>query len=150
MSNQEQLSIDNKFSEIGFENDDARVEFLNRNTFSYPYMAQVDPNVKYHIGKMDGKGSRPLTPEEMREYGLIGIPIPLPEGETVESYLLKQPGVHKDDAGNIIYPNGRKQTPEDIKQIERFTHISIKDSLLKYQQQNKLWSQRLVPSCSFL
>lgn len=40
MSNQEQLSIDNKFSEIGFENDDARVEFLNRNTFSYPYMAQ--------------------------------------------------------------------------------------------------------------
>ena len=74
------------------------------------------------------------TPEEMREYGLIGILIPLPEGETVESYLLKQPGVHKDEEGNIIYPNGRKQTPEDIKQIERFTHISIKDSLLKYQQ----------------
>ena len=39
-----------------------------------------------------------------------------------------------DEEGNIIYPNGRKQTPEDIKQIERFTHISIKDSLLKYQQ----------------
>lgn len=94
----------------------------------------LDPNIKAVTAKMDGKGSRPLTPEEMREYGLIGIPIPLPEGETVESYLLKQPGVHKDDAGNIIYPNGRKQTPEDIKQIERFTHISIKDSLLKYQQ----------------
>ncbi len=90
--------------------------------------------VKAVTAKMDGKGSRPLTPEEMREYGLIGIPIPLPEGETVESYLLKQPGVHKDEEGNIIYPNGRKQTPEDIKQIERFTHISIKDSLLKYQQ----------------
>ncbi len=90
--------------------------------------------VKAVTARMDGKGSRPLTPEEMREYGLIGIPVPLPEGETVESYLLKQPGVHKDDAGNIIYPNGRKQTPEDIKQIERFTHISIKDSLLKYQQ----------------
>lgn len=74
------------------------------------------------------------SPEEMREYGLIGIPIPLPEGETVESYLLKQPGVHKDDAGNIIYPNGRKQTPEDIKQIERFVHVSMQDSLLKYQQ----------------
>lgn len=94
----------------------------------------LDPNIKAVTARMDGKGSRPLTPEEMREYGLIGIPIPLPEGETVESYLLKQPGVHKDDAGNIIYPNGRKQTPEDIKQIERFTHISIKDSLLKYQQ----------------
>ena len=94
----------------------------------------LDPNVKYHIGKMDGKGSRLLTPEEMREYGLIGIPIPLPEGETVESYLLKQPGVHKDEEGNIIYPNGRKLTPEEIELSERDAHISWQDSLLKYQQ----------------
>jgi hypothetical protein len=86
------------------------------------------------IGKMDGKGSRPLTPEEMRESGLIGIPIPLPEGETVESYLLKQPGVHKDEEGNIIYPNGRKLTPKDIELRERDAHISWQDSLLKYQQ----------------
>ena len=40
MSDQEQLLIESKFSEIGFENDDARVEFLKRNTISYPYLAQ--------------------------------------------------------------------------------------------------------------
>ena len=82
-------------------------------------------DVKAVTAKMDGKGSRPLTPEEMREYGLIGIPVPLPEGETVESYLLKQPGVHKDEEGNIIYPNGRKLTPKDIEQRERFVHVSM-------------------------
>jgi len=94
----------------------------------------LDPNIKAVTARMDGKGSRPLTPEEMREYGLIGIPVPLPEGETVESYLLKQPGVHKDEEGNIIYPNGRKLTPKDIEQRERFVHVSMQDSLLKYQQ----------------
>lgn len=99
-----------------------------------PNSAANRPEVKAVIAKMDGKGSRPLTPEELAASGLIGIPIPLPEGETVESYLLKHPGVHKDDEGNIIYPNGRKLTPEDIKQIEQIAHISIKDSLLKYQQ----------------
>ena len=29
--------------------------------------------------------------------------MPLPEGETVESYLLKQPGVHKDEEGVYVY-----------------------------------------------
>ena len=64
----------------------------------------------------------------------VTMPIGQAELDRVGDVLLKQPGVHKDEEGNIIYPNGRKQTPEDIKQIERFTHISIKDSLLKYQQ----------------
>ena len=127
-----------KISGINFNGIDG-IEFVRSPEYSivylpFPPIGPLDPNIKAVTVKMDGKGSRPLTPEEMREYGLIGIPIPLPEGETVESYLLKQPGVHKDEEGNIIYPNGRKQTPEDIKQIERFTHISIKDSLLKYQQ----------------
>lgn len=130
-----------KISGINFNGIDG-IEFVRSPEYSivylpFPPIGPLDPNIKAVTARMDGKGSRPLTPEEMREYGLIGIPIPLPEGETVESYLLKQPGVHKDDAGNIIYPNGRKQTPEDIKQIELFTHISIKDSLLKYQQQHK-------------
>jgi len=64
----------------------------------------------------------------------ITLPVSLPEGETVESYLLKQPGVHKDEEGNIIYPNGRKLTPEEIELSERDAHISWQDSLLKYQQ----------------
>lgn len=99
-----------------------------------PSSAANRPEVKAVIGKMDGKGSRPLTAEEMAASGLIGIPMPLPEGETAESYLLKQPGVHKDDEGNIIYPNGRKLTPNEIKSLDQFSHVSIKDSLLKYQQ----------------
>ena len=51
MSDQEQLLIESKFSEIGFENDDARVEFLKRNTFSYPYFPQehVVTQVNYQL-----------------------------------------------------------------------------------------------------
>ena len=102
--------------------------------YSLVYVPPVQIETPVVIGKIDGKGSRPLTQEEMRESGMIGIPIPLPEGETVESYLLKQPGVHKDEEGNIIYPNGRKLTPEEIELSERDAHISWQDSLLKYQQ----------------
>lgn len=121
-----------KVSKVYF-NGDKEIKFICPD-YSLVLLPPVQTETPVVIGKMDGKGSRPLTQEEMRESGLIGIPMPLPEGETVESYLLKQPGVHKDDAGNIIYPNGRKLTPEEIELSERDAHISWQDSLLKYQQ----------------
>ena len=121
-----------KVSKVYF-NGDKEIKFICPD-YSLVLLPPVQTETPVVIGKMDGKGSRPLTQEEMRESGLIGIPMPLPEGETVESYLLKQPGVHKDEEGNIIYPNGRKLTPEEIELSERDAHISWQDSLLKYQQ----------------
>ena len=52
----------------------------------------------------------------------------------MHAYLVTCTGVDKDEEGNIIYPNGRKLTPEEIELSERDAHISWQDSLLKYQQ----------------
>lgn len=92
------------------------IKFICSNDYSAVFIpcGPLNSTAGYSIGKMDGKGSRPLTAQELAQTGLIGIPIPLPEGETVESYLLKQPGVHKDDDGNIVYPNGRVLTPDEL------------------------------------
>ncbi len=51
LSDQERDQISNMFSEIGFKDDDERVNFLNRNTFSYPYFPQehVVTQVNYQL-----------------------------------------------------------------------------------------------------
>ena len=48
LSDQERDQISNMFSEIGFKDDDERVNFLNRNTFSYPYFSQEHEVTQVH------------------------------------------------------------------------------------------------------
>ena len=69
--------------------------------------------------KMDGKGS-PIIPDSLLpQHGVIKLPDKLSEGETLADYMLKQPGVSKDEDDNIILVSGKKITSEDIDFIEK-------------------------------
>ena len=95
-------------------NDDGTTFINGKNT--------VRPQVSGVVAKMDGKDARPLTDEELAKSGAIRLPNELPEGETIENFMLKQPGVRKDDDGNIILASGKKVTSEDIDFIEKLQY----------------------------
>ena len=69
--------------------------------------------------KMDGKGTSILSDSLLFQNGVIKLPEELNEGQTLTDYILNQPGVNKDNNGNIILVSGKKVTPEDIDFIEK-------------------------------
>jgi hypothetical protein len=98
----------------------------------FPHKEPDDIKISAVTSKMDGEDSRPLTESELKHYNLIGIPVPVPGKESLESFLLKHPDVHKDEKGNIVFSNGRVLTQEDIEDVnsrEKFVDIFLEDSL---------------------
>lgn len=125
-----------KVSQIN-PNGNKGIEFVRSPEYSvvylpFPHKEPDDIKISAVTSKMDGEDSRPLTESELKHYNLIGIPVPLPGKESLESFLLKHPDVHKDEKGNIVFSNGRVLTQEDIEDVnsrEKFVDIFLEDSL---------------------
>lgn len=77
------------------------------------------PQILGVTSKVDDKGSKIILDSLLSQYGIIKLPDKLNEGETLADYMLKQPGVQKDDNENIILVSGKKVTSEDMDFIEK-------------------------------
>lgn len=55
----------------------------------------------------------------LSQYGVIPLPLKRSDGDNLDDYLLKLPGIKKDNEGNLIQENGRIITQEEIESIEK-------------------------------
>lgn len=55
----------------------------------------------------------------LSQYGVIPLPLKRSDGDNLDDYLLKLPGIKKDDDGSLIQENGRIITQEEIESIEK-------------------------------
>lgn len=69
--------------------------------------------------KIEVKNASIIPDSLLSQYGVIKLPNEKKDGESIADFMLKQPGVKKDDVGNVILVSGKKVTSEDIKFIEK-------------------------------
>ena len=67
----------------------------------------------------------------------ITLPVSLPEGETIESFMLKH-DVHRDEEGNYILNSLGLKQKLSAKELESYLgYMAVKDSISRSIQQNK-------------
>ena len=76
------------------------------------------PQIESVTAKMDGRDYQNVS--DSLSNSIIKLPNELNDGETLMDFILEQPGVKKDDDGNIILVSGKKVTPKDMENIEKW------------------------------